>query len=65
VLQLEIELVCTTTELLQSFKYEGREGDEHIMKMHLKGINNDESKLMILLKFCRIVIISRAVACYR
>ena len=47
------------------FKYKGYESDERRMKMSLKGINNDESKLMVLKKFCRIVIISRAVACYR
>jgi hypothetical protein len=46
--QMEIELVCRTTEFLHLFKYEGYEGDEHRMKMSLKGINNEESKLIIL-----------------
>lgn len=46
--QLEIELVCMTTEFLRVFQYEGYEGDEHKMKMPLKGMNNDESRLLIL-----------------
>jgi hypothetical protein len=50
--------------IIQLFKYEGYERDEHRMEMSVKGINNDKSKLITSPEFCRIAIIGRALACY-